>query len=60
MGRFDGYTTEQLYKERNKYQAKIDGPENDGRLTANGSMDLDHWFDMVDDLTAEIEKRASL
>ena len=47
----------ELAIERKKFQDKIDGPENDGRVTANGSADLDYWMEMVEDLTNEIYKR---
>lgn len=46
---------EELKAERDRYQAKIDGPENDGRVTVSGSMDLDYWFDTVEKLNAKIE-----
>lgn len=56
---FDELTTEQLYQEKSKYQSKIDGTENDGRLTVNSSMYLDHWFDMIGDIENEIERRTA-
>ncbi len=47
----------ELAIKRKKFQDKIDGPENDGRVTADGSADLDYWMEMVEDLTNEISKR---
>lgn len=49
---------EELTQHRKEFQAKIDGPENDGRITADGSADLDYWMDMVEELTAEINSRS--
>jgi hypothetical protein len=48
---------EQLQEERKSFQAKIDGPENDGRLTAGSSAALDFWSDMVEEIDAEIKER---
>ena len=47
----------ELAIERKKFQDKIDGPENDGRVTIDGSADLDYWMEMVEDLTNEISER---
>ncbi len=47
----------ELAIKRKKFQDKIDGPENDGRVTADGSAGLDYWMEMVEDLTNEISKR---
>lgn len=47
----------QLQEERKSFQAKIDGPENDGRLTVGSSAALDFWFDMVEEIDAEIKER---
>ena len=48
---------DELAIERKKFQDKIDGPENDGRITSDGSADLDYWMEMVEDLTKEIAER---
>jgi hypothetical protein len=50
-------TPEELQIEKAWYQAKIDGPENNHRITAGGSMDLDHWFDMIEDIETELKSR---
>lgn len=57
MGRFDNFTDEKLLEERGEFQAKIDGPENDERLTANSSHDLDYWLDTVEEIDTELSKR---
>ncbi len=47
----------ELWAERQKFQAWIDGPENDGRLTSGSSAQLDYCSDMVEDIDAELERR---
>lgn len=37
--------------------SKINGPENKGRITANDSYELDYWFDLVEDIEEELERR---
>ncbi len=55
--KFKTMDLDELALERKKFQDKIDGPENDGRITSDGSADLDYWMEMVEDLTDEISKR---
>ena len=55
--RYSRLSIEQLTQYRKEFQDKIDGPENDGRITTNGSADLDYWIDMVEELTVEIDSR---
>ena len=47
----------QLVLDLQMFQRKIDGPENNGRVTSGGSADLDYWMDMVEDIKKEIKKR---
>lgn len=56
---FKRYTIRRLYSERKNIQAKIDGPENDGRITASGSNWLDHWMNTIDEINEEIKRRNS-
>lgn len=42
------------------FQAMIDGPENDGRVTASGSADLDYWMDCVEEIDEQLNKRKGL
>ena len=55
--KYETMNLDELAKARKEFQDKIDGPENDGRLTADGSADLDYWMEMVEELTVEIDKR---
>ncbi len=48
---------EQLHTELKKFEDKINGPENDGRITANGSASLDYWMDMVEEIKEELQIR---
>lgn len=43
-----------LIMEWRKLRDKIFGPENNGRTTANGSMDLDMWMDRQEEIVNEI------
>ncbi len=52
-------TSEELVAERKKFQDKIDGPENDGRVTAGGSHSLDYWMDMTEEIDNELLSRAA-
>ncbi|WP_415913239.1 hypothetical protein [Neptuniibacter sp. QD37_11] len=47
----------QLILLKEGHQAKIDDPENNGRTTAGGSMDLDYWMDTVEEIEAELQRR---
>jgi hypothetical protein len=51
---------DELIDEKAKYQGYIDGPENDGRVTSDGSASLDYWMDMVDDVSEEIASRGKV
>ena len=48
----------ELSEKRALLRVQIDN--NDGRLTAGSSADLDHWHDQLIDVNREIERRASL
>jgi hypothetical protein len=52
-------TLEELQIEKAWYQAKIDGPENNDRVTAYAkrAMNLDFWMDMVEDIDNELKSR---
>jgi len=51
------YTIEELEISRNHWRAKIDGPENDGRLTSDSSADLDYWMYSIEAIAKEIARR---
>jgi len=51
-------TVEELEQERDDFQAKIDGLENDGRITANGSAHLDSWMIKVESIEDELALRS--
>ena len=51
-------TVEELEQKQDEFQAKIDGPENNGRITANGSADLDLWMDTVASIEDELALRS--
>jgi hypothetical protein len=51
-------TDDELRAERQKFQDWIDGPENDGRLTAGSSAYLDYCLDVVEEIDAELERRS--
>ena len=57
MGQLHELNDEQLRAKRAELQSKIDGPENDGRLTVSSSMTLDHWFDQLAAVDQEIAER---
>lgn len=57
---FKGVPTGDLVSLRKVYQDKIDGDENDGRITASGSANLDYWMDMIEDIDKEILRREAL
>lgn len=50
-------SVEELRALRTHFRGKIDGPENNHRTTAEGSMTLDYWFDMVEQIDAELRRR---
>lgn len=57
MTKLDDIATAQLVEEHAKFQAKINGPDNDGRLTSDSSNALDYWFDMLDEIETAFLKR---
>lgn len=50
-------STSELKRMRDEYRAKIDGPENDHRVTADGSASLDFWMDMIEEINEELFSR---
>ena len=50
-------STLQLYVERRRCKAWIDGPENDGRLTSGSSAQLDYYFDEIEAIDRELARR---
>ena len=53
-------STKSLKMERERFQAYIDGPENDHRTTSYGSASLDYWMDTIEDIDRELERRRIL
>ncbi len=39
------------------FREKIDGPENDCRVTSSGSAQLDYWMNMKDECKAELLRK---
>jgi hypothetical protein len=50
---------DQLLAARAYWQGKINGPENDGRLTAHSSASLDHWMDLVEEIDEVVARRSA-
>lgn len=52
------WTNQDLLSERARLREKIDGPENDGRLTIGSSATLDMWMDEVEEIDKELQRRS--
>ena len=49
---------EELNAEKHNFKKRAE--ENDGRLTASSSADLDYCWDMIDDINKELRERGKL